>query len=115
MSKRVEKRVEKFFNSKTIKQIKEFTINIVNDEEKKKLKKVIMKDIMKKMRVEKVRNITRLESDALKIQTKSTKIKNVLQKQSKMVRKIIVFFTIHSRIYVVRVNEIRIEHIDENN
>ncbi len=35
MSKRVEKRVEIFFNSKTIKQIKKFTINIINDEEKK--------------------------------------------------------------------------------
>ncbi len=115
MSKRVEKRVEKLFNSKTIKQIREFTINIVNDEERKKLKKVIIKDIMKKMRVERVRDITRLESDALRIQTKSTKIKNALQKQSEMIRRIIVSITIHSRIYVVRVNEIRIEHIDENN
>jgi hypothetical protein len=33
--KRVEKYVERFFNSKTIKQIKEFTINIVNDEKKR--------------------------------------------------------------------------------
>jgi hypothetical protein len=115
MSKRVEKRVEKFFNSKTIKQIKEFIINIVNDEKRKKLKKMIIKDIMKKIRVEKVRDITRLESNALKIQTKSTKIKNVLQKQSKMIRKIIVSITIHNRIYVVQVNEMRIEHIDENN
>jgi hypothetical protein len=115
MSKRVEKRVEKFFNSKTIKQIREFTINIVNDEERKKLKEMIIKDIMKKMRVEKIRDITRLESDALRIQTKSTKIKNALQKQSEMIRKIVVSITSHSRIYVVRVNEIRIEHIDENN
>jgi hypothetical protein len=115
MSKRVEKRVEKFFNSKSIKQIREFTINIVNDEKKEKLKEMIIKNIMKKMRVEKVRDITRLESDALRIQTKSTKIKNVLQKQSEMIRRIIVSITIHSRIYVVRVNEIRIEHIDENN
>jgi hypothetical protein len=115
MSKRVEKRVEKFFNSKTIKQIKEFTINIINDEEKKKLKKMIIKDIMKKMRVEKIRDITRLESDALRIQTKSTKIKNALQKQSEMIRRIIVSITIHSRIYVLRVNEISIKHIDENN
>jgi hypothetical protein len=80
MQKRVEKRVEKFFNSKTIKQNKEFMINIVNDEERKNLKKAIIKDIMKKMRVEKIRNITRFESDALKIQMKSTKIKNALQK-----------------------------------
>jgi hypothetical protein len=115
MSKRVEKRVEIFFISKTIKQIREFTINIVNDEEREKLKEVIIKDIMKKMRVERVRDITRLESDALRIQTKSTKIKNALQKQSEMIRRIVVSITIHSRIYVVRVNEIRIEHIDENN
>jgi hypothetical protein len=115
MSKRVEKRVEKFFNSKTIKQIKKITINIVDDEKKKKLKKMIIKDIMKKMRVEKISNITRLESDALKIQTKSTKIKNVLQKQSKMIRKIIVSITIHNRIYIVRINEIRIKYIDEIN
>jgi hypothetical protein len=67
MSKRVEKRVEKFFNSKTIKQIKEFTINIVNDEKKKNLKKMIIKNIMKKMRVEKIRSIIRLENDELKI------------------------------------------------
>jgi hypothetical protein len=32
-----------------------------------------------------------------------------------MIRKIIVSITIHSWIYVVRVNEIKIEHIDENN
>ncbi len=32
MSKRVEKRVEKFFNSRAIKHIREFMINIVNDE-----------------------------------------------------------------------------------
>jgi hypothetical protein len=115
MSKRVEKRVEKFFNSKTIKQIKKFTINIVNDEEKKKLKKMIIKNIMKKMRVEKIRNIICFENDALKIQTKSTKIKNALQKQSKIIRRIIVSIMIHNRIYVVQINEIEIEHIDEIN
>jgi predicted RNase H-related nuclease YkuK (DUF458 family) len=78
MLKRVQKRVEKFFNSNTIKQIREFTMNIINDEEKKKLKKMIIKNIMKRMRVEKIRNIIRLENDALKIQIKLTKIKNVL-------------------------------------
>ncbi len=67
MSKRVEKRVEKFFNSKTIKQIKEFTISIVNDEKRKKLKEMIIKNIIKKMRVKRIRNIIQLESDALKI------------------------------------------------
>ncbi len=70
---------------------------------------------MKKMRIEKIRDITRFENDKLKIQTKSTKIKNALQKQSKMIRRIIVSITIHNRIYVVRINEIRIVHIDEIN
>jgi hypothetical protein len=32
-----------------------------------------------------------------------------------MIRRIIVSITIHNRIYIVRVNKIRIEHIDENN
>jgi hypothetical protein len=32
-----------------------------------------------------------------------------------MIRRIIVSITIHNRIYVVQINEIRIEHIDENN
>jgi hypothetical protein len=32
-----------------------------------------------------------------------------------MIYKIIVSITIHNRIYVVRVNEIKIKHIDENN
>jgi hypothetical protein len=70
---------------------------------------------MKKIRVEKDRDITQLENDTLKIQMKSTKIKNALQKQSKMIRRIIVLITIHNRIYVVRVNEIRTEHINEIN
>jgi hypothetical protein len=48
MSKRVEKRVEKFFNSKTIKQIREFTINVVNDEKREKLKEMIIKTSWKK-------------------------------------------------------------------
>jgi hypothetical protein len=70
---------------------------------------------MKKMRVEEVRDIIWLESDALKSQTKSTKMKNALQKQSKMIWRIIVSITIHNRIYVVQVNEIKVEHIDQIN
>jgi hypothetical protein len=62
-----------------IKQIKEFTINIVNDEEKKELKEVIIKIIIKK-HVEKIRDIIRLKNDALKIRAKLTKIKNTSQK-----------------------------------
>ncbi len=80
MSNRVEKRVEKLFNSKTIKQIKELTINVVDDEERKKLKEMIIKNIMKKMQVERIRSIIWLESDAMRIQMKSKKTKNVLQK-----------------------------------
>jgi hypothetical protein len=38
MSNRVEKHVEKFFNSKTIKQIREFTINIVQRRRNNKVK-----------------------------------------------------------------------------
>jgi hypothetical protein len=51
---------------------------------------------MKKLHDEKIRNIIRLKNNALKIQTKLTKIKNALQKQSKMIRRIIILITIHN-------------------
>jgi hypothetical protein len=53
--------------------------------------------------------------DSRTMRWKYKRNRNVLQKQSKMIRKIIVSITIHNRIYVVRVNEIRVEHIDKIN
>jgi hypothetical protein len=51
----------------------------------------------------------------LKIQTKFEKIKNSLQKKSEIIRQIIELIMIRIRIYAMRINEVKIEHIDMNN
>jgi hypothetical protein len=65
--------------------------------------------------MKKIRKIIRLNNDDLKIQTKFEKIKNSLQKKSEIIRRIIESITICIRIYAMRINEIKIEHIDTNN
>ncbi len=70
---------------------------------------------MNKLQIKKIRKITRLNNDDLKIQTKFEKIKNSLQKKSKIIRRIIESITICIRIYAMRINEVKIEHIDTNN
>ncbi len=65
--------------------------------------------------MKKIREIIRLNNDDLKIQTKFEKIKNSLQKKSEIIRRIIESITIRIRIYAIRVNEVKVEHIDTNN
>ncbi len=72
----------KSINFKTTKQVRKFTILIVDDIESKILKIMIIKNIMNKLQMKKIRNIIRLNNDNLKIQTKFKKIKNFLQKKS---------------------------------
>jgi hypothetical protein len=76
---------------------------------------MIIKNIMNKLQIKKIRKITRLNNDDLKIQTKFEKIKNSLQKKSKIIRRIIESITICIRIYAMRINEVKVEHIDTNN
>jgi hypothetical protein len=102
-------------NFKTTKQAREFTILIVDDVERKILKIMIIENIMNKLQIKRIRKIARLNNDDLKIQTKSEKIKNFLQKKSEIIRRIIESITIRIRIYAMRVNEVKIEHIDTNN
>jgi hypothetical protein len=106
---------DKSINFKTTKQVREFTILIVDDVERKILKIMIIKNIMNKLQMKKIRRIARLNNDDLRIQTKSEKIKNSLQKKSEIIRRIIQLITIRIRIYAIRVNEVKIEHIDINN
>jgi hypothetical protein len=68
----------KSINLKTTKQVREFTILIVDDVERKILKIMIIKNIMNKLQMQKIRRIIRLNNDDLKIQTKFEKIKNFL-------------------------------------
>jgi hypothetical protein len=88
---------------------------IIDDEKEiKKLKSMTIKNIMIKMQNEtkEIRDITRLANETLRIQAKSTKTKNLLQKRAKVIRKVIESTTIQSRSYSVRVNERRMKHID---
>jgi hypothetical protein len=105
----------KSINLKTTKQAREFTILIVDDVERKILNIMIIKNIMNKLQIKRIRNIIRLNNDDLKIQTKFEKIKNFLQKKSEIIRRIIESITIRIRIYVMRINEVKIEYIDTNN
>jgi hypothetical protein len=105
----------KSINLKTTKQVREFTILIDDDVERKILKIMIIKNIMNKLQIKKIREIIRLNNDDLKIQTKFEKIKNSLQKKSEIIRRIIESITIRIRIYAMRVNEVKVEHIDTNN
>ncbi len=105
----------KSINFKTTKQVREFMILIVDDVERKILKIIIIKNIMNKLNYKKIRRITQLNNDDLKIQTKFEKIKSSLQKKSEIIRWIIESITIHIRIHAMRINEVKIEHIDTNN
>jgi hypothetical protein len=58
---------DKSINFKTTKQARKFTILIVNDVKRKILKIMIIKNIMNKLQTKKVRKITRLNNDDLKI------------------------------------------------
>jgi hypothetical protein len=105
----------KSINLKTTKQAREFTILIVDDVKRKILKIMIIKNIMNKLQIKKIRKIIRLNNDDLKIQTKFEKIKNFLQKKFEIIRRIEKSITIRIRIYAMRINEVKIEHIDTNN
>jgi molecular chaperone GrpE (heat shock protein) len=65
--------------------------------------------------MKRIRKITQLNNDDLRIQTKFEKIKNFLQKKSEIIRRIIESITIHIQIYAMRINEVKVEHIDTNN
>ncbi len=105
----------KSINFKTTKQIREFMILIVDNIEWKILKIMIFKNIMNKLQIKKIRRIIWLNNDDLKIQTRFEKIKNFLQKKSEIIRRIIELIMIRIQIYAMRVNEVKIKHIDTNN
>jgi hypothetical protein len=65
--------------------------------------------------MKRIREIIRLNNDDLRIQTKSEEIKNSLQKKSEIIRRIVESITIRIQIYAIRINEIKVEHIDTNN
>ena len=82
---------------------------------KKIVQKMIIKKIMNKMNAKKIRKISRLDNEDLRIQTKFEKTRNALRKKSKMIRRIVDTITIRTRIYAIKINEVKIEHIDTIN
>jgi hypothetical protein len=105
----------KSINLKTTKQARKFTILIVDNVERKILKIMIIKNIINKLQIKKIRKIIRLNNDDLKIQTKFAKIKIFLSKKFEIIRRIIESIMTRIRIYAMRINEVKIEHIDTNN
>jgi ribosomal protein S20 len=102
-------------NSKMTKRTREFIVMIVDDDEREALRNMITKNIMKKMHAKKIRDIAQLNNDDLKIQTKSEEIKNALRKKSKIIQRIVKSITIRVRIFAMRINEVKIKHIDTSN
>jgi hypothetical protein len=104
-------------NSSRNKQIREFTINVMNEVEKKTLQTMLTKDIMIKLqkKTKNIRDIARLVNDSIRIQAKSEKTRKSLQKRTEIIRRLVSSITIRTRIYVVRANEIRMNNINTIN
>jgi hypothetical protein len=104
-------------NSSRNRQIREFTINVMNEVEKKTLQTMLTKDIMIKLQKEtkNIRDIARLVNDSIRIQAKSEKTRKSLQKRTEIIRRLVSSITIRIRIYVVRANEIRMNNINTIN
>jgi hypothetical protein len=104
-------------NSSRNKHIREFTINVINEVEKKILQIMLTKNIMIKLQEEtkNIRNIARLINDSIKIQAKSEKTRKFLQKRIEIIRRLVNSIITRTRIYVVRANEIRMNNINTIN
>jgi hypothetical protein len=113
------KRIAKDFDSISSRnrQTREFTIRITDVMKNKVLQILLIKNIMIKLQSEtkSIRDIIRLVNDSIKIQTKSKTTRKSLQKEFKIIKRLINSITIRNRIYLVRTNEIRINYINTNN
>jgi hypothetical protein len=54
----------------------------------------------------------KLINELIKIQTKFEKIRKILQKKTKIIKNFVVSATIQNRIYIVKGNEIKVNHIN---
>jgi hypothetical protein len=98
-------------------QTKEFRIRIINVMKNKILQVLLIKDIMIKFQNEmkNIRNIIRLVDDSIRIQSKSKTTRKFFQKRFEIIKRLIDSITIRNRIYFVRANEIKMNHINMNN
>jgi Mg2+/Co2+ transporter CorC len=85
--------------------------------EKKNLKIVFTKDIMSKLQndAKNIQDVAQLINDAIKIQAKSAKTRKILQKKLEIIKKLSDSITIRCRTYYVRVNNVKMNHINTIN
>jgi hypothetical protein len=96
------------------KQIREFIVNVINVMKQKIMKIMFTKNIMIKLQNEKksIREIIKLINKSIRIQTEFEKIRKILQEKTEIIKRLVVSITIQIRIYLVRINEIKIDHIN---
>jgi hypothetical protein len=104
-------------SSERNRQIREFIVNVTDVVKKKIMKIMFTKNIMIKLQKDKknIGNVIRLVNDFIKIQAEFEKIKKILQKKTEVIKRLVSSISIRARIYVVRVNDIKVDHINANN
>jgi hypothetical protein len=95
-------------------QTREFIVNVINVMKQKIMKIMFTKNIMIKLQNEKnnMRKRNRLMNESIKIQAEFEKIRKILQKKTEIIKRLVVSITIRTRIYLVKVNEIKVDHIN---
>jgi hypothetical protein len=75
------------------------------------------KDIMSKLQsdAKNIRDVVQLVNDVIKIQAKTAKTRMILQKKLEIIKRLSDSITIRCRIYHVRVNNVKMNHINTIN
>jgi hypothetical protein len=98
-------------------QAREFTVTMIDVVEKKNLEVMFTKDIMSKLQgdAKSIRGVARLANDAIRIQAESAKARKVLQEKLEVIKRLGGSATIRCRTYHVRVNGVKMDHINTAN
>ena len=96
------------------KRIRKLMIKIIDDKNKKKMKRKIIKDLAEALRVkcDAVTGINRLASNDIRVFTRSQEVKEALQKNIEWITMIVSFAAIRYRIYEVQIHEVRVKAIN---
>jgi hypothetical protein len=98
-------------------QTREFIVIMIDVVEKKNLEIMFTKNIMSKLQndTKNIRDVARLINDEIKIQAESAKTRKILQKKFEIIKRLSDSITIRCRIYHVRVNDVKMNHINTIN
>ena len=93
---------------------RELMIKIIDDNNKKKLERIIIKNLAKILRVkcDVVTSINRLQSDDIRVFTRSQKTKEILQKNIEWITIIIDSVSIKNRIFEMLIHDVRVKVIN---